>query len=74
MTDAGSGQGAAGRRSRRDTGQGPSTVAGHVGALPLVEHAPYRPERTLPVRVELVRQLRAAPHPGHVRAWSRCCR
>jgi ABC-2 type transport system permease protein len=49
---------AAGRRSRRDTGQGPSTVAGHVGALPLVEHAPYRPERTLPVRVELVRQLR----------------
>ena len=30
----------------------------HVGALPLVDHAPYRPARTLPVRVELVRQLR----------------
>ena len=37
---------------------GPSTVAGTVGALPLVEHAPYRPDRTLPLRVELVRQLR----------------
>ena len=51
-------QASAGRRSRRDAAHGPSTVAGHVGALPLVEHAPYRPERTLPVRVELVRQLR----------------
>ena len=52
------GQATAGRRGRRDAAPGPSTVAGHVGALPLVEHAPYRPERTLPVRVELVRQLR----------------
>jgi ABC-2 type transport system permease protein len=52
------GRAAAGRRGRRDAAPGPSTVAGHVGALPLVEHAPYRPERTLPVRVELVRQLR----------------
>ena len=48
----------AGRRGRRDAVQEPSTVAGHVGALPLVEHAPYRPGRTLPLRVELVRQLR----------------
>ena len=37
---------------------GPSTVAGHVGALPVVPHAPFRPEKTLPLRVELVRQLR----------------
>lgn len=36
----------------------PSTVAGTVGDLPLVEHSPYRPGRTLPLRVELVRQLR----------------
>lgn len=36
----------------------PSTVAGTVGDLPLVAHAPHRPDRTLPVRVELVRQLR----------------
>jgi ABC-2 type transport system permease protein len=36
----------------------PSTVAGTVGALPLVDHAPHRPGRTLPLRVELVRQLR----------------
>jgi ABC-2 type transport system permease protein len=48
----------AGWRGRRDAVQEPSTVAGHVGALALVEHAPYRPGRTLPVRVELVRQLR----------------
>ena len=54
----GRGQATAGRRGRRDAAPGPSTVAGHVGALPLVDHAPYRPERTLPVRVELVRQLR----------------
>ena len=45
--------------SRRDAGTpAPSTVAGTVGALPLVDHAPYRPARTLPLRVELVRQLR----------------
>jgi ABC-2 type transport system permease protein len=47
--------------SRRDSPEratGPSTVAGHVGDLPLVDHAPHRPGRTLPVRVELVRQLR----------------
>ncbi len=37
---------------------GPSTVAGTVHDLPLVDHAPHRPGRTLPVRVELVRQLR----------------
>jgi ABC-2 type transport system permease protein len=37
---------------------GPSTVAGTVGELPLVDHAPYRPGRALPVCVELVRQLR----------------
>jgi ABC-2 type transport system permease protein len=44
----------------RDSTQngGPSTVVGTVGALPLVEHAPYRPDRTLPLHVELVRQLR----------------
>jgi ABC-2 type transport system permease protein len=36
----------------------PSTVGGHVGALPVVEHTPYRPDKTLPLRVELVRQLR----------------
>jgi hypothetical protein len=29
-----------GRRGRRDAAPGPSTVAGHVGALPLVEQAP----------------------------------
>ena len=45
--------------TRESTQNGdPSTVAGTVGALPLVEHAPYRPDRTLPLRVELVRQLR----------------
>ena len=45
--------------SRRDAGTpAPSTVGGTVGALPLVDHAPYRPGRTLPLRVELVRQLR----------------
>ena len=44
--------------TRESAGIGPSTVAGTVGALPLVDHAPYRPGRTLPVRVELVRQLR----------------
>jgi ABC-2 type transport system permease protein len=45
---------------RRDAGAAPapSTVGGTVGALPLVDHAPYRPGRTLPLRVELVRQLR----------------
>jgi ABC-2 type transport system permease protein len=45
-------------RQRRTAGSDtPSTVAGHVGALPLIEHAPYRARRTLPLRVELVRQL-----------------
>jgi ABC-2 type transport system permease protein len=46
-------------RARRNPERavGPSTVAGTVGALPLVDHAPYRPGRTLPLRVELVRQL-----------------
>ncbi len=43
---------------RRGDTTGPSTVAGTVGDLPLVDHAPHRPGRTLPVRVELVRQLR----------------
>jgi ABC-2 type transport system permease protein len=47
-----------GRRESHRSDPGPSTVAGTVGALPLVDHAPYRPGRTLPVRVELVRQLR----------------
>ena len=42
----------------RETRSEPSTVAGPVGALPLVEHAPYRARDTLPLRVELVRQLR----------------
>ena len=42
----------------RETRSEPSTVAGRVGALPLVEHAPYRARDTLPLRVELVRQLR----------------
>jgi ABC-2 type transport system permease protein len=37
---------------------GPSTVGGTVGALPPVDHAPHRPRRTLPLRVELLRQLR----------------
>ena len=51
------------RASRQESARvsariGPSTVAGTVGALPLVDHARYRPGRTLPVRVELVRQLR----------------
>jgi ABC-2 type transport system permease protein len=45
--------------TRESTQNGcPSTVAGTVGALPLVEHGPYRPDRTLPLRVELIRQLR----------------
>jgi ABC-2 type transport system permease protein len=44
--------------SRAAGAPAPSTVAGTVGALPLVDHAPYRPGRTLPLRVELVRQLR----------------
>jgi ABC-2 type transport system permease protein len=44
--------------ARESAESGPSTVAGTVGALPLVDHAPYRPDRTLPLRVELVRQLR----------------
>jgi ABC-2 type transport system permease protein len=46
------------RRESPERATGPSTVAGHVGDLPLVDHAPHRPGRTLPVRVELVRQLR----------------
>jgi ABC-2 type transport system permease protein len=48
------------RSGRRRDAQatGPSTVAGTVGDLPLVDHAPHRPGRTLPLRVELVRQLR----------------
>ena len=46
------------RREAPERAPGPSTVAGHVGALPLVPPAPHRPGRTLPVRVELVRQLR----------------
>jgi ABC-2 type transport system permease protein len=52
--------GHAGRLSRHEaeTAPGPSTVAGTVGALPLISHAPYRPDRTLALRVELVRQLR----------------
>ncbi len=44
--------------ARRGDTTGPSTVAGTVADLPLVDHAPHRPGRTLPVRVELVRQLR----------------
>jgi ABC-2 type transport system permease protein len=48
---------APGRRRDRD-GSGPSTVAGTVGALPVVAHAPHRAGRTLPLRVELARQLR----------------
>jgi ABC-2 type transport system permease protein len=47
-----------GRREWHRSDPGPSTVAGTVGELPLVDHAPYRAGRTLPVRVELVRQLR----------------
>jgi len=43
---------------RERDAQAPSTVAGTVSDLPLVDHAPHRPGRTLPVRVELVRQLR----------------
>ncbi len=46
------------RRESPERATGPSTVAGHVGDLPLVDHAPHRPGHTLPVRVELVRQLR----------------
>ena len=52
---------------------GPSTVAGTVGALPLVEHAPYRPDRTLPLRVELVRSCAVAARRWRSRSW-RCCR
>lgn len=46
------------RRGSPEKAPGPSTVAGQVGDLPLVDHVPHRPGRTLPVRVELVRQLR----------------
>jgi ABC-2 type transport system permease protein len=57
MTD-----GSSAPRQRRPTegqaGSDPSTVAGTVRFLPLVDHAPHRPGHTLPVRVELVRQLR----------------
>ena len=45
-------------RKESSAGDAPSTVAGKVGALPLVAHARHRPGRTLPLRVELVRQLR----------------
>ena len=51
-------QGPAAGRRNPERATGPSTVAGTVGALPLVAHAPYHPDRTLPLRVELVRQLR----------------
>ena len=49
---------APGGRQRDAQATGPSTVAGTVSDLPLVDHAPHRPGRTLPVRVELLRQLR----------------